>query len=273
MYEFSDSMYVVFCFNSWCPMKIVTIPIPYSKYRGTIIYVLQLNVHPIMVLLINDFATESNHPTFQLEHPCRCVSKHYIYIVIFTQILMYIIYIIFICTLKYITVNRCTHLKGALKKKHRTRASWRKSDSFLRSGTEIGDSLPWTWAFPHLVQQLEAVGSHASGAGMQDFVAIKNLLGLVLSCEVHGPQLVDDIIWILHWHLDTYFATFWTKLTHPLQVGGSWRHIPSRLEASLDLICVGNKFGPSQQHSLSEYNKSLTKRLVAKMFKLIGVLA
>ena len=180
---------------------------------------------------------------------------------------MYIIYIIFICTLKYITVNRCTHLKGALKKKHRTRASWRKSDSFLRSGTEIGDSLPWTWAFPHLVQQLEAVGSHASGAGMQDFVAIKNLLGLVLSCEVHGPQLVDDIIWILHWHLDTYFATFWTKLTHPLQVGGSWRHIPSRLEASLDLICVGNKFGPSQQHSLSEYNKSLTKRLVAKMFK------
>ena len=38
MYEFSDSMYVVFCFNSWYPMKIVTIPIPYSKYRGTIIY-------------------------------------------------------------------------------------------------------------------------------------------------------------------------------------------------------------------------------------------
>ena len=39
MYEFSDSMYVVVCFNSWCPMKIVTIPIPYSKYRGTIIYI------------------------------------------------------------------------------------------------------------------------------------------------------------------------------------------------------------------------------------------
>ena len=37
MHEFSDSMYVVFCFNSWYLMKIVTIPIPYSKYRGTII--------------------------------------------------------------------------------------------------------------------------------------------------------------------------------------------------------------------------------------------
>ena len=38
----SDSMYVVLSSNSWCPMKIVTTPIPYSMYLGSIIY-LKLN--------------------------------------------------------------------------------------------------------------------------------------------------------------------------------------------------------------------------------------
>ena len=141
--------------------------------------------------------------------------------------------------------------------RHRDRRLSAMDLGISTSGAPVGSS----WKQLHQVQ------------GCRILFAIKNLVGLVLSCQVHGPQLVDDIIWILHWHLDTYFATFWTKLTHPLQVGGSWRHIPSRLEASLDLICVGNKFDPSQQHSLSKYHKSLTKRLVAKMSKLIGVLA
>ena len=35
----SDSMYVVLSSNSWCPMKIVTTPIPYSMYLGSIIYI------------------------------------------------------------------------------------------------------------------------------------------------------------------------------------------------------------------------------------------
>ena len=34
----SDSMYVVLSSNSWCPMKIVTTPIPYSMYLGYVIY-------------------------------------------------------------------------------------------------------------------------------------------------------------------------------------------------------------------------------------------
>ena len=36
----SDSMYVVLSSNSWCPMKIVTTPIPYSMYLGSIIYLI-----------------------------------------------------------------------------------------------------------------------------------------------------------------------------------------------------------------------------------------
>ena len=66
----------------------------------------------------------------------------------------------------------------AFEVRHRDRRLSAMDLGISTSGAPVGSS----WKQLHQVQ------------GCRILFAIKNLVGLILSCQVHGPQLVDDII-------------------------------------------------------------------------------